>query len=116
MIVYTRTLCKNSFTCSGVRSCCTCQIACASVFAPPHTPTQIGRSVLAPPNVPAARVAVLRAAFQKAVKDKDFLAGAEKVSLPVRAASGDEIQAAVQKVLGSSPELVKRVKDVLDAN
>ena len=80
------------------------------------SPTQIGRSVLAPPNVPAARVAVLRAAFQKAVKDKDFLAGAEKVSLPVRAASGDEIQAAVQKVLSSSPELVKRVKDVLDAN
>ena len=50
------------------------------------------------------------------MKDKDFLAGAEKVSLPVRAASGDEIQAAVQKVLSSSPELVKRVKDVLDAN
>lgn len=77
-------------------------------------PTAVGRAVLAPPNVPADRLAALRTAFEHAVKDKVFLADADKVKLPVRAASGPEVQAAVLKSLDATPALVKRVKDVLD--
>ena len=43
----------------------------------------MGRPFLAPPNVPADRVAALRAAFMATMKDKDFLDEATKADLEV---------------------------------
>lgn len=77
------------------------------------SPTQIGRALLAPPDVPADRLAALSKAFWATMKDAKFLAGAKKTKLPVRPAPGSVIQAAVQKVLASPPELVARAKKAL---
>jgi tripartite-type tricarboxylate transporter receptor subunit TctC len=77
------------------------------------TPTQIGRALLAPPNVPKERLAALRKAFFAAMKDPKLLAGAKKSNLPVRPASGKVVQAAVLKALASSPDLVARAKKAL---
>ena len=60
------------------------------------SPTQIGRALLAPPDVPADRLAALSKAFWATMKDAKFLAGAKKTKLPVRPAPGSVIQAAVQ--------------------
>src|SRR5919109_8059 len=43
----------------------------------------MGRPFLAPPNVPQDRVAALRTAFMETMKDKDFLAEAEKAQLEI---------------------------------
>ena len=52
----------------------------------------IGRALLAPPGVPAERIAVLREAFDKMVKDPDFLAAAQKRGLEIDPAPGAEVQ------------------------
>jgi len=77
------------------------------------TPTQIGRSLLAPPDVPKERLAVLRKAFFAAMKDPELLAGAKKTHLPIRPATGEFVQAAVQKALASPPSLIARTKKAL---
>ena len=77
------------------------------------SPTQIGRALLAPPEVSKDRLAALRKAFSATMTDAKFLAAAKKTKLPVRPAPGSVIQAAVQKVLASSPALIKRAKTAL---
>src|SRR5712691_4519704 len=52
----------------------------------------IGRALLAPQNVPADRVAALRAAFDKEVVDKDFLADAQKRSIYIEPTPGADVQ------------------------
>ncbi len=48
----------------------------------------MGRPFLAPPSVPQDRVAALRKAFMDTMKDKDFLAEAEKAQLEITPVSG----------------------------
>ena len=52
----------------------------------------IGRALLAPQNVPADRLAALRAAFDKVVVDKDFLADAQKRSIYIEPTPGADVQ------------------------
>jgi tripartite-type tricarboxylate transporter receptor subunit TctC len=67
----------------------------------------IGRALLAPPQVPADRIAVLRDAFDKMVKDKDFLAAAEKRGAEIDPTPGAEVQKYAQQILDAPPNLVK---------
>ncbi len=55
-------------------------------------PSLIGRSMLAPPGVPAERVAELRAAFWKAINDTDLRADAAKLQLDLDPLPGDKLQ------------------------
>jgi tripartite-type tricarboxylate transporter receptor subunit TctC len=66
----------------------------------------IGRALLAPPQVPAERIAVLREAFDKMVKDPEFLAAAEKRGLEIDPTPGAEVQKYSQAILNTPPELV----------
>lgn len=67
----------------------------------------IGRGVAAPPGTPEGAVSVMRAAWQKMVKDPGFVADAKKRKLRVIPASGETIQEVVNKVIaGTSPEVV----------
>lgn len=68
--------------------------------------SRIGRPTLAPPGVPAARVAALRAAFDAAVSSKAFIAEATKRKLEINPVSGIEVQRVVQEILSTSPEIV----------
>lgn len=73
----------------------------------------MGRPFMAPPGVPADRVAALRKAFMEAMKDKDLLAEAEKMSLEISPVSGEELQALVTKIYGTDPAITKKVADLL---
>src|SRR5262249_44057965 len=53
------------------------------------SPSPIGRSVVAPPDLPAERVATLRRAFTAAVGDAAFLDEAHKLKLDLEPLSGD---------------------------
>lgn len=69
------------------------------------SPSLIGRSVVAPPGLPAERVAELRRAFMDTMKDSEFLADANKIKLEINPMSGEALQAAISK-MGDIPESV----------
>jgi tripartite-type tricarboxylate transporter receptor subunit TctC len=58
----------------------------------------MGRPFLAPPGIPAERVAVLRKAFMDTMKSGEFLAEAEKMQLEINPVSGDAVQKIVHEV------------------
>ncbi len=60
--------------------------------------TVFHRSYIAPPETPPAQLEVLRAAFDRAVADPQFLADAEKLGIDIEPLSG----AKVQEVVASS--------------
>ena len=64
----------------------------------------LGRPYLAPPDVPADRVAALREAFMATMKDKDFLAEADKAQLEITPISGEAVQKLVSEVYQTPPD------------
>lgn len=77
------------------------------------SPAATGRAVALPPNVPKARVAALRAAFDKMVKDKAFLAAAKKRRVAIEPMQGVKVQARIRAAVSISPALIKQAKTAL---
>jgi tripartite-type tricarboxylate transporter receptor subunit TctC len=73
-----------------------------------------GKSYLVPPETPADRVAILRRAFADVLKDKEFLAEAEKLRIEITAQSGEEVQRVVEGAYGSTPEVVGRLRKIVE--
>lgn len=76
----------------------------------------IGRSLLAPPSVPKERVDALRKAMTAALKDPEALAAAKKMKVDIGPLDGAALQKLVEDTSRLSPELVKKIRAVLDAN
>lgn len=74
--------------------------------------TDIGFTIMAPPGVPADRVAALRKAFGQMVRDPDFSAEAEKIGLDPEPQSGEELQSTVADTLDATGEAVRKLRDV----
>jgi tripartite-type tricarboxylate transporter receptor subunit TctC len=68
---------------------------------------------LAPPGVPADRVAALRKAFMDTMQDKDFVAEAEKAKLEVTPVDGAAIQALVQEIYATPSAIVQKTATLL---
>ena len=83
--------------------------ALVRLFSSPDT---IGRSVLAPPGLPAERVAELRRAFLATTKDSAFLKDVQKLNLDLDPLSGEELQKIVASGEQLSPALVDRARDL----
>lgn len=75
---------------------------------------QIGRSFIAPPGIPADRVAALRRAYDETMKDPDFLRDIEKSHSEFNPLSGEKLQALVASSVNVSPEIVARIRRVLN--
>ena len=76
---------------------------------------EVGRSFLAPPGVPADRVAALRAAFDATMKDKEFIADVEKAKAEFNPMSGDKLQKLIADTASVSPKIVERMQALLQA-
>jgi hypothetical protein len=64
--------------------------------------------------VPANRLAVIRAAFNHAMKDPQFLADAQRLDLPVSGATqGSEAEKIVASIYAASPALIARAKEIV---
>lgn len=72
-----------------------------------------GRPYIAPPGVPAERIATLRAAFAATLKDKDFLAEAEKLRIDVSPSSGQKVQETVEKLYATPKPIVERARELV---
>jgi tripartite-type tricarboxylate transporter receptor subunit TctC len=73
----------------------------------------IGRSLFTTPNVPPARLALLRGAFQRMLADPDFRAEAERLNLPLVPKSGEEMQKLVLDTFDVSPATLAKIREVM---
>lgn len=76
-------------------------------------PFKTPRAWTAPPGVPAERVAILRQALMKTLRDPKFLQDAKKTGLSVVPNSGEEVEKVFGKLRNAPPELLKRVPSLV---
>lgn len=72
----------------------------------------MGRPYLAPPDVPADRVAILRKAFDDTMKDPEFLADATKAKLEITPVTGAEIEDLLKDIYSADKSVAKRATEV----
>ena len=72
-----------------------------------------GRPFIAPPDVPADRVEILRDAFMATMQDKALLADAEKSRIDIVPGSGEKVQQLVAKLYATSSNVVDRAKEIV---
>jgi tripartite-type tricarboxylate transporter receptor subunit TctC len=72
--------------------------------------TRQGRPILAPPDVPADRVAALRRAFDATMKDVAFRKEAQSMGFEVFPQTGERITALVAASLATPAEILKRAQ------
>jgi len=77
-------------------------------------PQSMDRPILAPPGVPAERIAVLRAAFHAAVNDPGFIAEAKKQHLEVEEVSGEHVAGILNSAYALPADVVKAAVEALN--
>jgi hypothetical protein len=66
------------------------------------------RPIIAPPEVPPERLAILIAAFKALGTDKDFLADAEKSRQEIALVPSEEVERVVRLIASTPPEIAER--------
>lgn len=77
---------------------------------------ELGRSIAAPPNMPAGRLKALREAVEKSFRDPELLAYSEKMKLPVTYISGEATQRLVANALKQPPRVVELLKKLAESD
>jgi tripartite-type tricarboxylate transporter receptor subunit TctC len=73
----------------------------------------VGRPYVAPPELPAGRLAVLRAAFEATVHDTDFINDASSQKFVPKPGSGDYLDALIRKIYATPARVIERVGALL---
>jgi tripartite-type tricarboxylate transporter receptor subunit TctC len=73
----------------------------------------MGRPFLAPPGVPADRIAALRSAFDATMKDPAFLAEAAAQRMEIDPVTGMEINALLERVHAAPSEVIARIRELV---
>jgi len=76
---------------------------------------EIGRALIAPPGVPAERVAVLRRAMAATLAAPETRSYATRHSLALEVGSGDELSAIVRKMLATPEPVVAKARGILES-
>jgi tripartite-type tricarboxylate transporter receptor subunit TctC len=71
--------------------------------------------LIAPPGVPAERVAVLRQAMAATLADPEMLAYASRHSLALDVGSADELSAIVRNMLATPKPVVAKAREILES-
>lgn len=77
-------------------------------------PTVLGYANFMAPEVPAERIAALRAAYDETMKDPAFLAEARKENMMLRPASGLSVESLVRKVAGTPKPVLAEASRLLE--
>jgi tripartite-type tricarboxylate transporter receptor subunit TctC len=75
---------------------------------------EIGRSILGPPGMQADRVAVLRKAFDAAMKDPEMLAEIQKSNLDFEPLDGASLAKIVAEAANADPSVVARMQKIME--
>jgi hypothetical protein len=73
------------------------------------TQKTVARPMLAPPGVPAERIAALRAGFAALAQDREFRADAQRAKLDVDMVPGPEVDKVIALITSASPETAARL-------
>ena len=73
----------------------------------------IGRALLAPPGVPADRIAFLRAVFDKMVADPEMVELAAKRGLELDPTPGAEVQRIVDRIIKAPKDLIEKAAQAM---
>lgn len=73
----------------------------------------MGRPFVLPPDVPKDRADMLRRAFDASMKDAALLEDAAKLGAEIDPVSGERINELLDTVYSASPDLTKRVRDLV---
>jgi tripartite-type tricarboxylate transporter receptor subunit TctC len=76
--------------------------------------TDFGRPIVAPPAIFVERLKILRDAFLKTMKDPELLAEAKRKNFDITPSSGEELEALAKQVMAQTPEVVTRVKTLME--
>jgi tripartite-type tricarboxylate transporter receptor subunit TctC len=68
---------------------------------------------VAPPELPAERLKMLRDAFNATMKDKDFVADTTKQKLDVDPENGEHLEALIKKVYATPKSVVDRIGELI---
>ena len=75
----------------------------------------LGRPILAPPGVPAERVALLRRAFEQAMKDPALLKEASQAAFEITLQDGPKIASLVAAIAATPPDIVAKATQASQA-
>jgi len=75
-----------------------------------ETLAELGRLTAGPPDIPPARLAALRQAFDAALADPDLLEETRRMGVPVEPGIGVEVQTMVEAALDQPPEIVELLR------
>ena len=70
----------------------------------------IGRSIVAPPAMPAETVTTLRRAFDAMLRDEAFIDETRKQGIQIKSATGEQLQEMVAKIAEFPPALVQKAR------
>jgi tripartite-type tricarboxylate transporter receptor subunit TctC len=73
----------------------------------------IGRPFVAPPDLAADRVKMLRDAFNATVRDPEFLADARKGKLDVNPVDGEKLEALIRRIYATPKPIIARVAELI---
>jgi tripartite-type tricarboxylate transporter receptor subunit TctC len=73
----------------------------------------MARPLMAPPDVPAERLAALREAFDATMKDPQYLEDARRIGLDVSPLGGEGITKLIQQVQATPQDVVDRLRELL---
>jgi tripartite-type tricarboxylate transporter receptor subunit TctC len=78
--------------------------------------TEVGKMIMAPPELPADRTYALRRAFDATVKDPEFIAELKALRIELGPMPGEELQSLVEAVGTVSPAILEKVKAIYPLN
>ena len=84
-----------------------------AVFETLSAPISFARAIIAPPEVPTERVALLRRAFDSTMKDPAFLEDTKKQGIDINPLSGEEVQKIVDRTLNTPSATIAHLKQAI---
>jgi len=85
-----------------------------AIFRFVSSDSAMGFPVMAPPAVPAERVAALRRAIETAMADPIFRADAERRGLPIDPIAGEDVQTVVDALIATPKEVMATLKHTIE--
>jgi tripartite-type tricarboxylate transporter receptor subunit TctC len=82
------------------------------VIAFTEAPLGMALPFLAPAGIPADRAAALQSAFLRMVKDRDFLADAERANLDITPIDGEAVRRIIVKMAATPGDVIARYKRI----